>query len=72
MPDPRLVLLDGSDFYDVAQDEFNCFSPKKKPTCPDDHMTEIVLGILAGLTILFVIHDYFQKPDKDDIGCINE
>lgn len=56
----------------VAQDEFDCWSPKDPPTCPDDYMTEIVLATLGGLTVLFILHDHHSKPEPEDIGCIDE
>ena len=62
--------MDGSDFYDVAQDEFNCFN-RPKPKCPDDGSGLVTIYVVIGLTSLFAIHHYFTTPeDEKDVGCI--
>ena len=68
-PDPRLILLDGSDFYDVAQDEFNCFD-KKDPECPANNVDVVTFLIVSIITGFIIIHQVFssEKGDKD-IGC---
>lgn len=68
LPDRRIALLDSSDFYDLAEDEFNCFD-KKKAECPDGDLTFETLIILAVLTALTALHHYLTSK-KDDVGCI--
>ena len=68
LPDQRILLLDSSDFYDVAQDEFGCFNKKEK-VCPDEDLTFETLVVLAALTLITAVHHYMTRP-HNDIGCI--
>lgn len=68
LPDRRIILLDSSDFYDLAEDEFNCFD-KKDAKCPDGDLTFETLVILGVLTALTALHHYLTSA-KDDVGCI--
>ena len=68
LPDKRITLLDSSDFYDVAEDEFGCFD-RKEVVCPDEDLTFETLAILAGLTVITAIHHHLTSS-KEDVGCI--
>lgn len=68
LPDRRINLLDSSDFYDIAEDEFGCFD-KKDAECPDEDMTFETLLILGILTFLTGLHHHMTSS-HEDIGCI--
>lgn len=71
IPTNGLNLLDVSDFYDLAQDEFGCFN-REAPTCPPRDHTAVWLTC-AAMTALIIIHHHSQKiKEHDSTGCVTE
>lgn len=71
IPTNGLNLLDISDFYDLAQDEFGCFN-REAPTCPPRDHTALWVTC-AVMTALIIIHHHSQKlKEHDSDGCVTE